>query len=313
MRPDLLHVVAVYSNPVRWKSRKHVHDEFEQHMLDSGVKLTTVECAYGDRPHELPDHPLINRVRVRGHTMVWNKENLINIGISRLPQDWKYVAWVDADIFFRKDGWAFEAVNGLQHYDILQPWSDAYDLGPNGEHIQTHRSFCRQFWDKQPVVPAGPKFWKFDGGPYDYAHSGYAWCATRQAVEWLGGLFEFGAMGAGDHHMALALVGQVMKSVPTGVNPSYVKHLMQWQGRALHHINLNIGFRWGTVEHHWHGRKADRKYIDRWDIMTNNDFDPDIDLKKNVWGVVELTGNKPWLRHDLDVYFRQRNEDANSL
>ena len=50
MKPELLHVVAVHSNPARWESRTRIHLDFEQHMLDSGVQLTTVECAHGDRP-----------------------------------------------------------------------------------------------------------------------------------------------------------------------------------------------------------------------------------------------------------------------
>ena len=127
-----LHVVTAFANPVRWVSRLAAHQAFEQHMLDSGVHLTTVECAYGERPFELPDHPHINRVRVRAKTLVWNKENLINIGISRLPADWKHVAWVDGDVEFRKDNWALETLHALQQYDVVQPWSDAYDLGPQG-------------------------------------------------------------------------------------------------------------------------------------------------------------------------------------
>jgi hypothetical protein len=44
-----------------------------------------------------------------------------------------------------------------------------------------------------------------------------------------------------------------------------------------------------------------------------NQFEPAVDLKRNVWGVYELAGNKPQLRRDIDAYFRSRNEDANSL
>jgi hypothetical protein len=313
MRADLLHVVAVYSNPIRWESRRRVHAAFEEHMLDSGVHLTTVECAYGERPFELEDHPSINRVRVRAKTILWTKENLINIGISRLPQSWKYVAWIDADVFFRKPGWAIETVHALQHYDVVQPWSDAYDLGPKDEHLQSHKSFCRQLWHGLPVVPQGKQWWKSDGGPYDYAHSGYAWAATRTAIEWLGGLFELAAMGSGDHHMALAFVGQIEKSIPGTVSASYWKHLKQWQDRALHHVNGNLGFTWGTVEHKWHGRKAERKYVDRWGMILEHQFDPDLDLKRNSHGVFELAGNKPGLTRDLDRYFRERNEDASTI
>lgn len=311
MRADLLDVVAVYSNPIRWQSRLRLHKEFEQHMLDSGVKLTVVECAYGERPFELEDSPHVNRVRVRAKTLVWNKENCLNLGIART--EGRFICWCDADVTFRRPGWATETVHALQHYDVVQPWSDAYDLGPHDEHIQHHHSFCRQYWHKQPVVPAGEKFWSFNGGPYTYPHSGYAWAATRQALEWVGGLFDLGAMGAGDHHMALALVGAAEKSVPAGVTDSYLWHLQRWQQKARYHINGNIGFVWGTLEHSFHGSKEKRKYVDRWGMIVDHKFDPDTDLKRNTHGVYELAGNKPGLQHDLDMYFRQRDEDDNSL
>jgi hypothetical protein len=36
-------------------------------------------------------------------------------------------------------------------------------------------------------------------------------------------------------------------------------------------------------------------------------------LKRNTYGVLELAGNKPQLRHDIDCYFRARDEDSNTL
>lgn len=314
MRPELLDVVAVYSNPMRWESRLRLHLDFEKHMLESGVRLTVVECAYGERPYDLPDdNPKINRVRVRAKTVLWNKENLINIGVSRLPGDWKYLCWCDADIEFRKPGWAAEAVHALQMHDIIQPWSDAYDLGPKDEHLQSHKSFCRQYCEGHPVYPRGPKWWKFGGGPYDYPHSGYAWCCTRNAFEWLGGLIEFAILGAGDHHMALALIGHCDKSVPGGVDPSYMQGLKLWEARALHHINLNIGFIWGSIEHYWHGSKKNRAYVERWKLVTDNNFNPITDLKKNSTGVLELAGNKPKLKSDIIHYMTTRLEDSNTI
>ena len=116
MRADLLHVVTCIANPLRWKSRIACYHDFARHMAESGVHLTVVECAYGERPFELAADG-VNHVAVRAKTLVWNKENLLNIGISRLPGDWRYVAWIDADIRFRKSGWAAETVHALQQYD----------------------------------------------------------------------------------------------------------------------------------------------------------------------------------------------------
>jgi hypothetical protein len=277
------------------------------------VRLTVVECAYGDRPHELGATPGVAHVPVRAKTLVWNKECLLNLGIARLPDDWKYVAWIDADVLFRRPHWAAETVHALQQWDIVQPWSDAYDLGPHDEHMQHHVGFCRQVAQGEPVVPKAARWWKFSGGPYDYPHSGYAWAATRQALEWTGGLFEVGGMGAGDHHMALALVGAAESSLPGPVSASYRRLLMQWQERAVRHINRSIGYVPGTLEHRFHGRKAARKYIDRWEMFLRHGFDPDTDVKRNSSGVLELAGNKPELARELNLYFRNRDEDANSL
>jgi len=304
MKAELLNVVTAVFNPIRFATRLKLYREFEQHMLDSGVNLTTIECALGKRPFEL-DNPHVNHVKVRSTTIVWNKENLLNLAIARLPESWKYVAWVDADIMFRNPGWAAETVQALQQYKLIQPWEICYDLGPNGEHIDLHHSFLSIWWKHKPIKQTGP---------YTFAHPGYAWACTRQAFEWVGGLLETAALGAGDHHMALAMIGRVDESLPGGVTAAYRRPIEAWQNRAVRHLNFDIGFLQGsTIEHFWHGRKEDRKYIPRWDILTRNHFDPDTDLKRNSYGVIELAGNKPQLKQDLDAYFRQRNEDGNLI
>ncbi len=303
---DQLHVVTAVANPIRWKSRINLFRAFAQHMLDSGASLTVVECAYGERPFELAGIPHVLHVPVRAKSLVWNKENLLNIGFSRLPADWKYVAWIDADVTFRKNGWAGETVQALQQYDLVQPWSDCYDLGPNDDHLAAHRSFCRMVHERKPIVPSGKQ-------GYTFAHPGYAWAATRRSLNLLGGLVETAALGAGDHHMALALIGRVSESVPGGISPGYLAPLLRWQTRAAQHIAGNIGYLPGTIEHGWHGSKDKRAYVDRWTILTRNHFDPDTDLMRNTWGVMELAGNKPELRHDIDLYFRSRDEDSNTI
>jgi hypothetical protein len=126
-------------------------------------------------------------------------------------------------------------------------------------------------------------------------------------------LVETAALGAADHHMALALIGRVSESVPGGIAPGYLAPLLTWQNRAQAHVAGNIGYVPGTIEHAWHGSKDKRAYVDRWQILVRNAFDPAADLKRNTWGVLELAGNKPELRQDIDRYFRARDEDSNTL
>jgi hypothetical protein len=308
MQAQLLHVVAAVANPVRWRSRIRLAKEFIEHMLDSGVGLTVVECAYGDRPFELAGTQMINHVGVRAKTLIWNKECLLNIGAARAPASASYFAFIDADIRFRRPDWAAETVHALQQYDVVQPWSDCYDLGPHDEHLHAHRSLCRLWADGRPIMQGVNAL-----GGYEFGHPGYAWAFTRTALDWVGGLVETASLGAADHHMALALIGRVMDSVPTNMHANYLKPLLLWQERATRHIAGNISYVPGTIEHSWHGAKERRKYVDRWSVLIDSQFDPERDTKRNSFGVVELAGNKPLLRRKIDEYFRTRDEDATTL
>jgi hypothetical protein len=308
MHSGLLNVVTVFSNPVRWKSRLALYKRFEEHMLDSGVDLTAVEVSFGERKPELAN-PHVRHVKIRanGHAVAWHKESALNIGIARLPPGAKYIATIDADVEFRRKDWAEETVHALQHYHVIQPWSDCYDLGPNGEHLEHHVSFCSLVHQNKPILQ-GPKCNKSYAR---FGHPGYAWAWTRQALEWLGGLIETAALGAADHHMALALIGRVQDSIPRNIGEAYKAPLMRWQQRAAQHILKNISYLPGTIEHQFHGPKGARAYVERWDILVRHAFDPCADLKRNTYGLLELAGNKPGLRHDIDRYLRSRCEDSN--
>lgn len=304
MRSDLLHVIAVSFNPRRFKSHYANYTAFEKHMLEAGVQLTVVECAYGDIPHQFGDNDLINHVPVYAKNPIWVKENLINIGISRLPRDWKYVAWIDADILFERGDWASEIVYALQHYDFVQPWSDCLDLDAGGGIMgKPHKSFCHQ-WLNDPKTCS-----MMGKSGYTFAHPGYAWAATRNALENLGGLIETAALGSGDHHMSLALIGKAELSIPAGVTDAYRSPILRWQDRANRHVQGNIGTVPGTIRHAYHGNKSNRNYIGRWDILKKHAFDPFEDLKTNTSGVYELSGNKPALKRDVMQYFNSREED----
>jgi Glycosyl transferase family 2 len=311
MRADLLTVVTAYSNPIQFESRRALYLQFAAHMKASGVRLITVEAALGERAFEVttPDNP--DHLQVRTSSVLWTKENLLGLGFRRAKTE--YLAWIDADVTFRDPEWAARTVDALQHYKIVQPWSDCYELGPRGEHLNHWRAFCRQHYYRQPWQTSHK-------GPYDYWHCGFAWAARREVLQRVGGLIDFAILGAADHHMALSLIGKGIDSVhgKMQTHPAhdkhspYLRHVLAWEKRAQHHVNDSIGFVLGTIEHGWHGRKADRKYWDRWQILIDEQFDPEYDIKRNLDGVIELDGNKPELTHKIDRYFRNRMEDANS-
>ena len=304
MRADLLHVIVPFFNPRRYQSHMLNGARFLRRMLDSGVQVHVAECTYGDAPPVYAGIPGISHHHFQAKTVVWVKEGLINAAIARLPRDWKHVAWIDADLTFGSRSWAADAVYALQHYDFIQPWEHCYDLGPNGEHLELHHSFGRQ-WIKEPHTVE-----LLGSSGYRFAHPGYAWAATRAALEATGGLIETAALGAADHHMALAMVGKAEVSMPGGMPPGYSEPVRAWQRRAQMHLVGNVGYTSGTISHAFHGSKAGRAYVSRWDILKKHAFDPAMDLKRNTSGILELAGNKPELRRDIMAYFASRDEDA---
>lgn len=312
-----LDIVTVVSNPHGWATRvKHARTAIANWLKEPNVRITLVECSFGDRGWELLDlekDPRVTVIQVKSSSLVWNKENLQNIGISRLPHDAKYIGTFDADIIFRKSGWATECINTLHLYPFAMPWNTALDMGPHGEVMATHSSFASLYHAGKPVAPNSAKFWDFDGGPYKYSHTGYAHLWTRETLDRIGGLFELGAVGSGDHSMLLGITGQADYSLPAKVSDEYRAVVKQWEARAVTHINSKVGFVHQVIEHLFHGAKAKRGYISRWDMFHEHSFNPNTDLKKNSYGVVEFAGNKPSLERAFANYLTSRSEDANTI
>lgn len=301
-KPSTLYVVTAVSNPCRYSSRYHLYEQFAKMVADSGAVLVTVEAAFGNRPFVVTDSNNVNHVQLRTSHELWHKENMLNLGIQRFPEDWEYVAWIDADVHFARPDWARETLNQLQHYHVVQMFSKAQDLDPNCEPFQQHIGFVYSYMHKRL-------------GSKDYSnwHPGFAWAARRQVVNDLGGLIDFAILGAADRHMAHSLIGRVEQTIHNGLTDNYKKWLRLWQARAEKYVKRNIGFVPGLLLHHWHGKKRDRRYAERWSILVNNHYDPLLDLKKDHQGLWQLTDHNLNLRDDLRGYFRARNEDSIDL
>jgi len=307
---EKLHVITVVSNPVNYLSRYELYVEFAKRIHDAGAILWTVELAYGERSFAITqkDNPRHIQLRAGGEdrigTVIWSKENLINIGIQRMPKEAKYICWCDADIVFQRPDWPEATIHELQLHPIIQPWSHAQDLGPEGQPVgKALESFCSAWYTGKPMD------WNHEKYASGVGHPGYCWAARRDALDKLGGLIDFAVLGSADRHMAYALVDKVEFSVHPKVHPSYIKHLKIWEVRARHYLHRNISYLPGLITHHWHGSKKARGYSSRWQILVDRQFNPELDLKRDSQGVYQLTERNWRLRHDIIRYFESRDED----
>lgn len=326
-RPDhvkeKLYVITPIFNPIRFRSRWKLYKDFENYVLSNDqAELVTIECSFGHREFAIKDE-LTHRhkiIHVNTKDELWLKENLINVAATRLPSDWKYVAWVDADVTFARPDWVGETIQQLQHYDVIQMWSQFQDVTPNFEIIGGLRSFMDCYinggTDSLPGVrkplPA-LQYGKNDpvkqGAVYPGA-PGLAWAMTKTAWNHLGGLIDISILGACDWYMAHALIGKLETVLSKQYYPAYRELLFEWENRAERFIKHNVGVMKGMAIHHWHGPKVNRQYGSREQILIKNQFNPDTDLKKDWQGVYQLTDYNIKLRDDIRAYFRQRNEDA---
>lgn len=310
--PDLrtdntLHVIGVITNPVRFHSRYRLFKQWAMEMLNTpNVKLHIVEGVLGDR------HPECNPWW-DGHSYkafkitseIWLKENLINLGVKHLlPKDWKYMAWVDCDVSFRNKGWALDAIHQLQHYQIIQPWSDAMDLTFDGGVHKHFQSFGYYTAKRIPHAPSG-------SNPYGlkYGHTGFAWACTRYFYENVEKLMDFAILGAGDNHMAWACLGQSDHTMNPAVTEGYKKAVRAWQEKAKYACGELVGYVPGRIEHHFHGPKTRRQYWSRWQILVKFKYDPLVDLKYDAQGILKLKGKKK-LEQAIMHYNRERMEDS---
>ena len=297
---DKLNVIIVISNPCLYAKRYKLANEFKKRMEDEEhVNLYIVELAYKEQKYYITDPKNPRHLQIRTDVPLWHKENMINIGVRKLlPPKWKAFAWIDADIDFESNSWALDTLKILNgSRDIVQLFSHAVDMDESGLAMSVFNSFGYQITKKNPYVRSGINYW----------HPGFAWACTRKAYNKMGGLYEYGILGSGDHNMSLSLVNNGLKSINNNTSDNYKKTILEFQEKVK---NFRVGYTPGVIRHSYHGSKKNRKYVERWKILVEHQYDPLIHITNDENGIIIPTSEFPeGLKDDILDYFKQRNED----
>ena len=227
--PDRLHVVTMLENPLRWRSRYWNYWMFERECEAAGAILYTAEVAFGERHFEVTQVGNPQHLQLRTESEIWHKENALNLLIQRLPVEAKYVAWIDADVKFNRPDWAQETLQLLQHYDVLQMFSHAQDVGPDYGRWPRLRAFFTKWTTDRPIctnqrscnrrrLMATTAYTADSSGIRDLrgrpsaAPPGERWHANRSRHSRIGGLAH--GIGAGGASSPIAVLG-----VFAGIHP----------------------------------------------------------------------------------------------
>jgi hypothetical protein len=296
------HVVLPISNPARYTVRYKLFLDFVKRLEAFGIEPWVVEVQQGLRAFAVTDSSNPRHIQLRTEEELWYKEQMVNIGVRRLPDDWKYVAWIDTDVEFLNPEWVSETIHKLQDAHVVQLFQNALDMGPNGEVIQKHNGFMWSYWNGMPP-----------GEHYAYWHPGFAWACTREAFDGMGGLIEHCILGSGDYFMARGLVGKTDHTLLNHTHPNYKHYVDAWCKRANDNIKRDVSYVNGTILHHWHGKKKDRGYQTREKILQLCQYDPYKDVWLDRQGLFKLNDDAIALRDSIRKYFRSRNEQSIDL
>ena len=296
---DKLHVIAVISNPCNYKIRYKLARQFFQRMeKEKDVILYIVELVYGDQEFAVTTKGNKRHLQLRGEVPLWHKENMINLGVKHLlPSDWKAVAWVDADIEFDNPYWATYALRVLNNdKDFVQLFTNVFDMDNNEQILNIFTGFGYQY---------SKKFNKGKG--VNYWHPGFAWACNRKAYEQIGGILEEGILGSGDNIMCHSFIKQAPERLKKGMTKEYMDFVRNKQTKFE---GLNLGYIPGSIRHFYHGKKENRNYYGREDILIRHKYDPNTFITRDAKGLIIPTEicPKTFLKDIMD-YFEERNED----
>jgi len=315
-----LHVFTAYFNHNQSENVRNNFFRFREHMEKLGVTLHVVEVVLNTAPFEVTTSDNVLHTQLRAKYELFRKENVINIAIRRALENFKddiqFIAWIDADVQFVNENVVQETIDQLHRHKVVQMWTRAIDLDPEGVPLNLGGSGAENAIVKSFVwchLEYGIENRPRGRGYSTLWHPGYAWAITREAYEEMSGLFDLSVFGSGDTHMAMSFVGRGKETLHGKTTQNYQERSWEHMYRIETVINGDVGCINGLLMHYWHGRKANRKYVERWSIPVDNKFEPGYDLYRRPDGLLELTDRNPKLRDDIRAYIRQRDEDCNTL
>lgn len=304
MTIEKLHVIMVLSNPCEYQRRYLLAKEFIKHMQDNqDVILYIVEMVYRKCDNVYQEYHITEagnpfHLQLKADVPLWHKENMIDLGIKNLlPQNWKAVAWIDADIEFENPNWACDTLKILnESKDIIQLFSHALDMDRDENTMHLFHSFGYQYETGKDYYAYGVNYW----------HPGFAWAMTHTCYDKFGEIFPWGILGAGDYHISHALIG-VSSTLNIDSSEGYKRKLVELTNKSQ---NIRLGYCPGVIRHFFHGSKKNRKYRERWQILVKYHYDPFIHMMKDENGVIIPTPECPiGLLNEILQYFCERKED----
>lgn len=299
--------IAAYFNPCGYESRRENYHRFRERLQ---TPLVTVELAF-DGAFELGPGAADVLVRRRGGSVMWQKERLLNIALEHLPAECEAVAWLDCDVLLSRPDWPEAALEALDRWPLIQPFSEGRDLldpdsGALGERAPSFAATCAR------GAPVDATF-AYDGAGIPrqrLSAPGFAWAARRELIERTR-FYDACILGAGDRSLIEAATGRIDQEIRARTpSAAHAAHYRRWAEIFHRSVEGRIGCISGALLHLWHGDFRDRQYRVRFEDFARFDFDPERDIALDAEGCWRWSSAKPELHAFARDLFARRREDG---
>jgi len=296
---DDLAVVCCHFNPMHYRSRLRNYRQFTAAMAASGVRLLTVELAFGDDSWELDGGDDV--VQIRTTDVMWQKECLLNRGIRQLiGEGYEKIAWVDADVWFHDPAWPVRASAALDEHRLIQLFESVHRQQPVGPP-EVKRGSAARFCRNRRIDT-------------DDSTPGYGWAARAEVLAEVP-LYDAMIVGGGDAAIFLASCSGVRSWRPTlgrqhwfrSMNMACRRRYVAWAARWGAAIGGRIGYLAQHASTFYHGSRKNRLFHQRWSLVAG--LDPYRGLARCPEGCWRWARDDVSMRQDVCRYFRDRKED----
>ncbi len=300
---EYLHVVVVISNPCSFARRYILAKEFLKRLEhEKNIKVYVVELVYENQDFFITNNENPQHLQIRTNkNPLWHKENMINLGVKYLlPENWKAMAWIDADIEFESPTWALDTLKLLNgSYDIVQLFSHCIFMDKNGNPLNIFTSFCFQYCrqNNNNNKNTDLSFW----------HPGFAWAINRERYDKIGGIFDKAILGNGDFIMAKCFIGKTNIFLKDMFSKENMNHVISFESKC---VGTKLGYVPNVIRHHFHGTRKNRQHIKKWELLLENNFNIDKHIKYNEFGLIIPSDKFPSkLLIEIMNVFIVRNDD----
>ena len=307
----MLWAVTSYFNPAGYGSRLRNYRVFRANLAPP---LAVVELSLNGE-FELGKDDAEIVVQIAGGDVMWQKERLLNVALSRLPDNCNHVAWVDCDVIFLDREWAEHADRALGNFCLIQPFRERCNLSREARIPSVSNGGCDSISESVGYKIAAGEAEEDDFGQSDApltrrSTAGLAWAARRELIE-AHGLYDACILGSGDRAILCAAMGIFESGInAVRMRGRQIQHYRAWAEPFHRAVGGNVGFVNGRVLHLWHGDLRNRRYAQRHEGLSRFAFDPFNDIVLDPSGCWRWKGSKSEMHEYVRAYFESRKEDG---